>query len=152
VSGWRTWLPSLQGLPSTALPFTLGEAVDEYCDWAGDASLTASAHKGNQRWLVRDLEEGLSDQGSESGDVMRSLVAVMTELTVRDEISSVATEILDVWRRADTVRATFRDLCDPQHHAFGERPDMAARMALLAQNSEQTARRPHSRKWERAVR
>lgn len=102
----------LPRFPSSSVPFTLGEAVEEYGNWARAASSMAWARKANRRSLARDLEEGLHDLGRRSRDLMGPLIASMSELTVREEIAAAATEILDVWRREDTVRATFRDLCD----------------------------------------
>jgi hypothetical protein len=109
---WMEAVADVLPLPHrAAMPFTLGEAVEELDLWARLARSESWASSQNRRSLQTDIEEMAAQTGPRLRDQLKSVLAETLKATERTEISAVAGRFLDCWRSPESISAAFRDLC-----------------------------------------
>jgi hypothetical protein len=110
-----SWLPSVAEVLPLAhrapMPFTLGEAVEEYRLWAAQARRQSWDAVINRSSLDLDLSQLAGDVGPRLGALLRPHLDALL-VAPRDLIPDVANAFTAAWRSSAGISAAFRDLCE----------------------------------------
>lgn len=95
----------------SVMPFTLGEAVDEFGLWARLAR-AESWNRKNRSSLDLDIVEMSAIIGPRLSKIVVPQLNHLRRLTDRADIAVCAERFATVWRQRDAITAAFRDLCE----------------------------------------
>lgn len=92
------------------MPFTLGEAIDEYGRWARYARQKAWKFPPNIESLQLDLDQLAAEIGPRLSEIIQILLKELRAVTDRTDIADSAMRFMEVWQHPDSSIAAFRDL------------------------------------------
>lgn len=137
---WMEAVAKVLPLPHrAAMPFTLGEAVEELGLWARLARSESWASSQNRRSLETDIDALAAQAGPRLRDQLKSVLAETLEATDRSDISVVTVRFLDRWRAVESVSAAFRDLCSAAVEPAVTTDQLAPYANILASQLDEAA-------------